>query len=72
MNYWIKCLKCLHESGRIRYGDFARKQIKCITLVVISSFATIMFPSLVSKIIDNGIGSGELENIYIDTVFSWG
>lgn len=69
MKYWIRCLRCLHDSGRMRYAEFGKKQIQCIVLVLISSIATIMFPNLVSKIIDEGIGSGELTSIYKYSIF---
>ena len=69
MKYWIRCLRCLHDSGRMRYAEFGKKQIQCIVLVLISSIATIMFPNLVSKIIDEGIGIGELTNIYKYSIF---
>lgn len=65
MNYWIKCLKYLNSSKRMSYVEFIKKQIKCITLVAISSISTVLFPSLVSKIIDYGIGKEDTYNIYI-------
>lgn len=64
MNYWVKCLKYLHESGRLRYSEFIRIQLKCIVLVVIASIATVLFPNLVSRIIDYGIESRQIQNIY--------
>ena len=64
MNYWVRCLKTLHESERIHYSEFIMKQIKCFIFVAISSITTVVFPNLVSRIIDNGIGSGDVRNIY--------
>ena len=61
VKYWIKCLKILHHSGRISYGTFCGIQIKCLIWVIISTGSTVLFPSLVSLIIDQGIGR---ENSY--------
>lgn len=63
MEYWMKCLRLLHKSRRLRYDEFFRIQLKCIFFVVVSSLSTVVFPSFVSKIIDQGIGARNFTNI---------
>lgn len=65
MKQWINCLRLLHQSGRLRYNVFFRVQLKCVCLVVISSLATIIFPSIVSNIIDQGIGNRNFDYIFL-------
>lgn len=65
MKYWLQCLKTLHITGRVEYKKFIWAQSKAILLVIIASLSTILFPRLVSYIIDKGIGERSFHNIYL-------
>lgn len=56
MNYWLRCFNIMHNYGCISYASFFLIQLKCLTLVIISSFTTICFPYIVSRLIDDSIG----------------